>query len=330
MGAALAISVSGGKDSQALLHTLAALHREHRWRGPVFILHSDLGRAEWKQTPGHIEHLAAKEGLPLVVVRRARGDLFQRFEERAAAVAGRAAPWASSARQRYCTGHLKMGPLDTHLRTVHGTPWAPSAARRYCTSDLKRGPADTRLRAHRLVVCAMGFRAEESRERAARHVVSVRRSITSDRLKKLAPEALLPAWIEAGGKRRLALDWNPLHHWTTPDVWTACGTSSGELELRRRAWRAGFHADALEGWPAHAAYVMGNQRVSCALCVLASRSDLVNGARHNPEAFEFIAALEARTGSTFRPEGTLRDIVAQGAAPRRGQGQLTLFDQLAA
>lgn len=100
--------------------------------------------------------------------------------------------------------------------------------------------------------------------------------------------------------------------------------------LRRRAYAAGYHAEALDGWPAHPAYVLGNERVSCALCVLASRNDLVVGARHNPEAFEFIAALEERTGSTFRPEGSLRQILAAADAPRPPSAQLTLLDALAA
>ncbi|HEX8244771.1 MAG TPA: phosphoadenosine phosphosulfate reductase family protein [Longimicrobium sp.] len=330
LGAALAISISGGKDSQALLNALSALHRERAWPGPVVALHADLGRAEWKQTPGHVRRIAAEAGVELVVVRRAKGDLFTRFEERAAAVAGTATPWAPSSQRRYCTSHLKTAPLDAHLRRVEGAPRAPSASRRYCTSDLKRAPCDTALRAHRLVVCAMGFRAQESTERAGRRVLSVRRRITSVPLQSLPVSGALEAWLRLGGERRLALDWNPLHRWTRADVWEACGTSEAELRLRRRAYAAGYHAEALEGWPAHPAYVLGNERVSCALCMLASRGDLLNGARHNPEAFEFIAGLEERTGSTFRPEGPLRRLVAALERPRPASAQLTVLDALAA
>lgn len=330
LGAALAISISGGKDSQALLNTLAAWHRERGWPGPLLALHSDLGRAEWKQTPEHVRRIAAEAGVELVVVRRRKGDLFTRFEERVAAVAGTATPWAPSKQRRYCTSHLKTAPIDAHLRRVQGAPWAPSAARRYCTSDLKRAPCDTALRAHRLVVSAMGFRAQESSERAARHVLAIRRRITSVHLRDLPVSRALREWLRWGGERRLALDWNPLHRWTKADVWEACGTSEAELLLRRRAYAAGYHAEALDGWPAHPAYVLGNERVSCALCVLASRGDLVNGARHNPEALDFIAALEERTGSTFRPEASLREIVAAADAPPPSSAQLTLLDALAA
>jgi predicted phosphoadenosine phosphosulfate sulfurtransferase len=60
LGAALAISISGGKDSQALLNTLAAWHRERRWPGPILALHADLGRAEWKETPEHVRRIATE------------------------------------------------------------------------------------------------------------------------------------------------------------------------------------------------------------------------------------------------------------------------------
>lgn len=302
MGAALTISISGGKDSQALLRCLAALHRAREWPGPLIALHADLGRAEWKETPGHVEHLSNEAGVPLVVVRRRKGDLFARFEERAATVAESSVPWAPSAKQRYCTGNLKSGPLDTYLRTLQGTPVGP------CSSD---------LRAHRLVICALGFRAQESRDRAARRVLSIRRSITSSHLRGEPLGEVLNHWRRFQGERRLAFDWNPLHRWSAKDIWHACGTSLEELTLRRRAYAGGFHRDALDGWPAHPAYVFGMERLSCALCVLASRNDLLVGARHNPEALDFIAGLEARTGRTFRPEGFLREILA---APRGRAG----------
>lgn len=49
-GAALAISISGGRDSQALLNTLTAWLAAHPVPGPVFAIHADLGRAEWPHT----------------------------------------------------------------------------------------------------------------------------------------------------------------------------------------------------------------------------------------------------------------------------------------
>ncbi len=74
-GAALAISISGGKDSQAMLRLLATHPDRPHWTGDLFAIHADLGRAEWPQTPGHVEAICKKEGIELVVVRRDKGDL---------------------------------------------------------------------------------------------------------------------------------------------------------------------------------------------------------------------------------------------------------------
>ena len=38
----------------------------------------------------------------------------------------------------------------------------------------------------------------------------------------------------------------------------------------------------------HEAYDLGNHRLSCALCVLASLNDLINGAVHNPDTYREI------------------------------------------
>lgn len=46
MVAALAISISGGKDSDAMLRHLVALHRAQGWKGELFAITADLGRIE--------------------------------------------------------------------------------------------------------------------------------------------------------------------------------------------------------------------------------------------------------------------------------------------
>ena len=56
MDAALAISISGGKDSDAMLRHLVALHRAEEWKGELFAITADLGRIEW---PGTLEHMQA-------------------------------------------------------------------------------------------------------------------------------------------------------------------------------------------------------------------------------------------------------------------------------
>lgn len=81
-GASLAVSISGGKDGQAMLSAVVPWFWKHGYEGQLFAIHSDLGRAEWPQTSAFVEHLAQQAGVPLVVVRRAKGDLVARIEER--------------------------------------------------------------------------------------------------------------------------------------------------------------------------------------------------------------------------------------------------------
>ncbi len=62
--------------------------------------------------------------------------------------------------------------------------------------------------------------------------------------------------------------------------------------------------------PAHPAYTeFGNDRLSCALCVLACEKDIRNGAMARPDLAERYLALERRTGFTFRHKRSLKDIL---------------------
>ena len=81
-GAALAISVSGGKDSDAMLRHLVALHRAQQWQGELFAITADLGRIEWAGTLEHIQALCLELNVPLVVVRRLKGSMIDRWDER--------------------------------------------------------------------------------------------------------------------------------------------------------------------------------------------------------------------------------------------------------
>src|SRR5690242_13383886 len=47
-----------------------------------FAIHSDLGRAEWRETPAVVERQAEFIDTPLTVVTRNAGDLVQRWEQR--------------------------------------------------------------------------------------------------------------------------------------------------------------------------------------------------------------------------------------------------------
>lgn len=280
-GAALAISMSGGKDSLAMATALVEEAGRREWPGEVYAIHSDLGRMDWGgfededhwlSTLGHVRRQCERLGLPLVVVRREDRDLLGHIQAR---------------RKR----------LEEQGRDA---PFWPSAASRYCTSDLKRAVIDKELRRHDFVVCAMGIRRDESARRAKSKPCDLRKQITSkakcyrgiDSL-----EELLQARQEG---RRVALDWNPILEWSEDDVWRAIGHSLENLQARRRLWEIGWQAPALKDWLAHPAYVLGNERLSCALCILGSPGDLENGARHNPRLFAELVEMERVSGYTFQ------------------------------
>lgn len=275
-GAALVISLSGGKDSQALLAALVAAYIANGWTGVIIGVHAHLGRAEWPQTMAHCQALCDEAGIKLYIVGRTAGaDLVDRMKDR--------------------------------MQDVQGTgkPFWPSSAMRYCTSDMKRGPIDTLLRKYKLVISAEGVRGDESPNRAKKPVVAMRKQITAEALHNFPLEDAL---AHRSFKQRLALTWYPLHDWSESDVWQACGTDINDLRERQALYRLGQEALALDNWPAHPAYVYGNERLSCALCVLASRNDLRNGAKHNPELFQELVAMERESGFTFRQDLALADL----------------------
>jgi len=275
-GAALAISISGGRDSQTLLNTLTTWLAMHSIPGPVFAIHSDLGRSEWAQTPMHVERICHNVGLPLVVVRQAKGDLVARWQERMRQLAGT------------------------------GKPFWSSAAAQYCSNDLKRSPINQYLRRYAVVIAAEGIRAEESSARRKRVALSIRTELTARALQHLP---LMDALAYRSWKQRLTFTWNPLLNWSEDHVWAACGTSRADLTERRRLYAHGDEAAALHNWPAHPAYVFGSSRLSCALCVLAKRSDLLVGARHNPHVFHTLLAMKQHSGCSFKHGWALAELL---------------------
>ena len=69
-GAAVAIGVSGGKDSQAAaMATFEYLDRIGH-SGPRLLIHADLGSVEWSASLPTCEQLSDRLGAELVVVRR--------------------------------------------------------------------------------------------------------------------------------------------------------------------------------------------------------------------------------------------------------------------
>ncbi len=86
--------------------------------------------------------------------------------------------------------------------------------------------------------------------------------------------------------------------------------------------------------PYHPAYDQGMTRLSCSLCVLASRADLVRAAQLRPELAAEYAELEAEIGHRFRNDLSMAEIITaaeqaataghteETATIELGQGQL--------
>ena len=145
--AAVAIGVSGGKDSQAAaMATFECLDRIGH-SGPRLLIHADLGSVEWSDSLPPCERLSDRLGAELIVVRRKQGGLMDRWESR----------WRSNV-ARY-----------ENLSTVTLVPCWSTPAMRFCTSEMKTSKihGELKRRFSRLpIVSVTGARREESPQRA--------------------------------------------------------------------------------------------------------------------------------------------------------------------
>lgn len=149
--AAVAIGVSGGKDSQAAaLAIFRHLDRiEHD--GPRLLIHADLGSVEWKDSLPACERLASFLGSELVVVRRKQGGLMEQWETR----------WRSNV-LRY-----------ENLSTVTLVPCWSTPRMRFCTSAQKTAQIHSELKRRfkgMPIVSVIGIRRDESSQRARAEV----------------------------------------------------------------------------------------------------------------------------------------------------------------
>lgn len=238
-GADLYLSVSGGKDSDVATYVTLERRERECWTGQTYLIHADLGRAEWAQTPDYVRDLARRTRLPLIVTQYTAGDFVDRV-------------WA-----RYHADPTR--------------PCWPSSAARYCTADLKRGPISREIRHYTpsgMAVCVMGLRGEESETRKRKPISELRDDCCSNF-----------RWV-----------WNylPIHDWVEEEVWQEIDEKASGV--------------------CHPAYKLGNHRLSCAMCVLASLNDLVNGATHNPETYIALCEIEVVSGWSFKNKWWLSDL----------------------
>jgi 3'-phosphoadenosine 5'-phosphosulfate sulfotransferase (PAPS reductase)/FAD synthetase len=146
----------------------------------------------------------------------------------------------------------------------------PSPACRYCTSDCKRDPIHTWVR--------------QSKARNILMVTGERKEESPHRA-KLAPGGRVERLCAAG---RVVEGWRPLLEYKEPEVWKAIGVT---------------------GHPVHVAYSLGNDRLSCAMCVLASEGDIRRGAEARPDLAKLYLDIEVSTKHTFRAKKSLEQIL---------------------
>ena len=295
-GATLAVSVSGGKDSDAMLRYLVNTHSVENWTGELFSLFCDLGRIEWPGVFEHLHKVCAELGVPLTKLYPKRSMIDE---------------W----QHRY----------ETILLKQQEKPFWSSSAARYCTKHEKTQPADKLLRGHQFVVCAIGLRAEESSARAKKPRYQVRNDIASvwyktpqscksAEEKERWAEQAYQTWLDNDRKGRFALSWHPIHDWSLAEVWQQNGTSCEDVERRSALYRLGELKQALQGFPCHWAYVSSNSRLSCSLCVLASSHDILNGARHNLRTWIELALMEVTSGWSFQQGRWLLSLASENIA----------------
>lgn len=143
-------------------------------------------------------------------------------------------------------------------------PSWPSASTRQCTSDLKRGPIQREVRAY---AKANGFKVIVN-------CLGLRAQESPGRAKRQAfrknetDSNSVLTWFE----------WLPIHELKADEVFATISEA---------------------GQQPHYAYSLGNERLSCVFCIMASRNDLRNGANHHPDLLEQYASLEEKTGYTM-------------------------------
>lgn len=179
----VAIGVSGGKDSSAAAWATINHLDGIGHRGPRILIHSDLGRTEWKDSLTICQRLADQLKTELVVVRRQAGDMMDRWLTR----------WTNNV-ERY-----------TNLECVKLIlPWS-TPSMRFCTSELKTAIISRELIRRfpdKTILSVTGIRREESANRAKMPVAKVENRLTS------------VAHMTSG------LAWNPIIDWTLADeVW---------------------------------------------------------------------------------------------------------------
>ena len=188
-GAVVAVGVSGGKDSAATAFATIDYLNQMGHQGPRLLIHSDLGRVEWRESMPVCERLAGRLELDLLVVRRESSDLLDRWHVR----------WENNIR-RYA-----------ELRCVKLIMPSSAASMRFCTSELKTAVISRALVKrfpNQIILSTSGIRRQESPKRAR------------------APVTKAQAKLCSTSRCSSGMDWRPILEWTTQQVFENFGTET--------------------------------------------------------------------------------------------------------
>ncbi|WP_018588936.1 phosphoadenosine phosphosulfate reductase family protein [Salinispora arenicola] len=282
------IHTSGGKDSQTAVRRVLRILAAAGLLDRVAVLHlvldkdprtsSEDPRIEWQQVPELAAEQAARAGIPL-----SAADGWALWDaHRAGAQLTDRTQWAGLMHyaRRDVDGDLLDDFATRRKRDRSPRSWATKWTR-YCTSDWKSAVGRTfteticaqirteqELTRPTRVLQVMGFRAEESDDRADRapFSFSFRTSTTASR----------HVW-----------EWLPIHDMTKREVWADIRDS---------------------GVPYHPAYGEGLSRLSCRLCIMGSKRDLAISKRMAPATAAAFEQVEAILDDPFQHNRPLASI----------------------
>lgn len=160
----------------------------------------------------------------------------------------------------------------------------PDMARRYCTSDQKTSQV-------RKLITQLARETRAAGGRAQPRILNVLGIRAAESPKRAGMEPFEFDAPASSGARHVTR-WLPIHSWSTQDVWDRIRAS---------------------GVPHHPAYDLGMPRLSCVLCVFASKEALLIGIKHNPELAQEYARVERAIGHTFRQNFSIADLVDEAA-----------------
>jgi 3'-phosphoadenosine 5'-phosphosulfate sulfotransferase (PAPS reductase)/FAD synthetase len=195
--------VSGGKDSAAMAISVVEYLRSVGHKGPVVLVHADLGdpdpalNVEWDDSLPTCERLAAFLKVPLVITKRPAGGMMKRWQKR----------WQNNVKR-----YIEMSCVKIIL------PWS-TPSMRFCTSELKSAPIASKLVKlfpGQRIISACGIRREEGKGKE-----------NSPRTN--APTSKLNKRLDNKSAKTSGIDWNPIAAWSTEDVFAFCAARGFQM-----------------------------------------------------------------------------------------------------